>query len=112
GQSDFASATTRKPRDEPLEPVIGGPGAVAHHAGHLVGEAEALLTDRFGHRRTLRDLFHQEPQPIALEQPKHGLVDEAAVNHPADEPFGLRTIDCPADEPVKDLLYECAGQDP
>src|SRR4051794_19164995 len=88
-----------EPAREPLHARVARPRSGARLRSELLGEADALMRDRLPHRGALRDLVHEQPEVLALEQPRHGLVDEPALDHPGHEPLRLRAVEHAVAEP-------------
>ena len=61
------SVTGHDAMSRPLEPVVGAARASAD-LSPSIGEPEALLGDRGGHRRAVSDLVDEVPQPVARQQ--------------------------------------------
>src|SRR3954447_7372332 len=80
------------PRDA-LDAGVGLLRALAHHARHLLREPDALVRYRLGHRRAARHLVDEQPQVLALEQARDGLVEQLALDHARDEPLRLRAVE-------------------
>src|SRR3954468_23397910 len=65
-----------EPPREPLHARVARPRSAARLSRDLLGEAHALLRDRLPHRRAAGDLVHEQPEVLAFEQPRDGLVDK------------------------------------
>ncbi len=92
-------AVQQTPRDA-LGDRVCSPRTLIDLVCDLVGEPEALLRDRLGHRRALRDLVDEEPELLALEQPRHQQVDQPAVDELADGALRRRVLDDPRRQPL------------
>ena len=95
----------RPPAQEPagraLDHRVGGARAVADLAGDLVGEAEALMLDGLGHGRAAGDLVDDAPQLRARQQPRHDLVEQAALEQAGDRALDARAVEREHDEPLE-----------
>src|SRR5204863_3026671 len=60
--------TTEESSCDALQAGVGAIGADPNLPGNLLSEADALPSDGIGHRRAVRDLVHEHPELLALEQ--------------------------------------------
>src|SRR5690242_2006663 len=81
-----------------LEACVGALGTAAHNPGDLIGEADALLRYRPRDGGAARDLIDDEPQVLALEQPRDGRVDQVALHHAPDELLDAWAVDYAVDD--------------
>src|SRR3954465_11392847 len=77
---------SQQPTCYPLDPCVPLLRAGAHHPRPPLGEPDALVRYRLCHRRAACDLVDEQPQVLALEQARHRLVEEAALDDSPDPP--------------------------
>jgi hypothetical protein len=82
----LAAATNKAARGAGKD-VVGAAAAAADLIANLVGETEALLTDRVADGRALGDLLDQNPQLWALEEGVNDRLKDAGLNQCRRDPF-------------------------